>query len=581
VSRAEPPEGREKYRQRRRRPRPPRDDSGVPISVEIAEAFDLVPEIGEGWRWYDWPYLALSWLSQDWRRKLLPRSVLERLNLAINYLLPFNSHDRDLAWSLDDPHHNLVVPTDEHVNMPGIWVVELFPPTEIPALERAIARNKWDRLRLRLEGREGNQEMLERSRAGHGWTWWRIAELVSPDSRWFVPNAVRTELPKEFDLAEFRAIQVGVGLTAVIAEFRLTDEAATALDTEWHHAHEPQLVRRPGTRPRSLDRQWSAFRETQLVRKGLHDSARKFLASKLPGYFASNRRPQPLLDLLLLDKHDPTISHKRDLGWSDALRALGLSSHDIYHVKSPDLPKLLLAQVEGSLHEVLRDDPTWTLWGKRDAVVKALGEGGLGGYGSDLNRAIASRLVDNMYNLLVMLAVSSFLSISEEQYAGVRDRAGRDHGKFKPRALKSLRSAILTLSINLSSVHRDVSAFWKRKWRWEGDAEFTYNEAPFVKAQDKAAGRPTKKPINYNEELKKLHEEWFARLLESDRDYRDILSTVASLGASADSYKMGRLALWVAIASLTVAVAAVLVANLGENSLLGEIWRWLNMWFGS
>lgn len=574
-----PSNDRERYRQRRRRPRPARETNGVPISDEIAEAYDLVPEIGEGWRWYDPPYRLLSWLSRSWRRKLFPRSVLERFNLGVNYLLSYNAHDRDLAWSRDDPHHNLVVPTDEHVNMPGIWVVELFPPTEIPALERSIARHKWDRMRLRLEGREGNREMLERSRAGHGWTWWRIAELISPNSRWFVPNSVRTELPKEFDLAEFRAIQVGVGLTAVIAEFRLTDDAAMALDAEWHSAHEPQIVRKRGTRPRPLDRQWAAFRETQLVRKGLHDSARNYLASKLPGYFASNRRPQPLLDLLLLDKYDPTVSRKRDLKWSNALRALGLSSHDIYHVKSTDLPKLLLDQVEGSLHEVLRDDPTWTLWGKRDAVVKALGEGGLSGYGSDLNRAIASRLVDNMYNVLVMLAVSSFLSITEEKYAGIRDKASRDHGKFKPRALKSLRRAILSLSLNLSSVHRDVSAFWERKWRRDGDAEFTYNEPPYLKSQDKAAGRDSMKPFSYNDELRRRHDEWFNALLQSDRDYRDILSTVASLGASADSYKMGRLALWVAVASLAVAVGAVLVADLGD-SLLGRLWQQIELWLG-
>ena len=580
MSDGEPADNRERYRQRRRRPRPTRETSDVPISVEIAEAYDLIPEIGEGWRWYDPPYRLLSWLSLGWRRKLFPRPMLERFNLGVNYLLSFNSHDRDLAWSRDNPHHNLVVSTDEHVNMPSIWVVELFPPTEIPALERSIARHKWDRMRLRLEGREGNREMLERSRAGHGWTWWRIVELVGPNSRRFVPNSVRTGLPKDFDLAELRAIQVGVGLTAVVAEFHLTDEAAMALDTEWHRAHEPQIVRRRGTRPVPLDRQWSAFRETQLVRKGLHDSARKYLASKLPGYFASNRRPQPLLDLLLLDKHDPTISRTRDLRRSDALRALGLPWHEIYHVKSTDLPKLLLDQVKGSLHEVLRDDPTWTLWGRRDAVAKALGEGGLNVYASDLNRAIAARLVDNMYNLLVMLAVSSFLSISGEKYAGIRDKASRDHGKFKPRALKSLRRAILSLSINLSSVHRDVSAFWARKWRWEGDAEFTYNESPYTKAQDKAAGRESKKPFSYNDELKKRHTEWFNTLLDSDRDYRDILSTVASLGASADSYKLGRLALWTAVASLTVALGAVLGADLGKDSLLGTLWQQFELWFG-
>ncbi len=60
--------------------------------------------------------------------------------------------------------------------------------------------------------------------------------------------------------------------------------------------------------------------------------------------------------------------------------------------------------------------------------MEALDEKGFDGYGSDVNRAIAARLVDNMYNLFVMLAVTDFLAVSEGQRAEIRDKQVSDTG---------------------------------------------------------------------------------------------------------------------------------------------------------
>jgi hypothetical protein len=111
-------------------------------------------------------------------KKVLPRFVREWLYFGLNYLIPFNEHDRHKIWSTSDPLENVTVPSNERVFVPGLWVVELFPPSEFASLEEIIESNSWDRRRRYIFGREGNREMMERSRSGEGWTWWPLAEIA-------------------------------------------------------------------------------------------------------------------------------------------------------------------------------------------------------------------------------------------------------------------------------------------------------------------------------------------------------------------------------------------------------------------
>lgn len=570
---------REKYRQKSRVPRPELAPDSDPISREIHESYDLVPEIGNGYRWYDYPYRWLKWIADSWPRRVLPGSVRNWIYTGINYLRLFNEHDRNKAWSLESVHHNVFVPETEHVNVAGLWLVELFPPTELPALETALARNGWDRPRPYAAQEDGNREALQRARSGSGPRWWRLVDIVRRDSQWFVPDGVRAELPEEFEYVAIRAIQVGAGLTAVVADVHLSDTAAKSLDKEWHRPHEPILLKGQG-RPRPLDRQWATFWEVQSERKRLHTLARDWLATQLPGFFALNKESQPLLDLLLFDSIDPTImsredqDHETNLKTHDALRALGVTEPVIYQLLSPSLPKLVLSPLDGPMHRGLGEDPTWTLWGSRPAVIEALGEGGLRGYGGgDQNRAIASRLVDRMFNLFVMIAVSRFLTLTEAEYAAIRDQASKRHGKFKPKSLKHLRESFLRLSLNLTSVYRDTMSFWNRSWRWDGDAEFRYHRTPSEAREVRQVEGSEEEPESFNDLLRERQKKEFIELIGADRDYRDILSTVASLGASADSYKVSRVALWVAVASLVVAIGTVVVSDIGPDSVIAYLWK--------
>ncbi len=553
------------------------EDPVLAGSSYVRDAYEKVPGIGDGRRWYDFPYKILSWLLSSWRRKLLPRRFRDGLNYGLNYLIPFNEHDRHKMWSLEDPLHHITVPEDEHVNVPSIWVVELFPPSEFASLSETIQHNSWDKGRVYFLDRESNREMLERSRSGEGWTWWRLAEIASANSPYWSPDATREKLDPMFGAVELKAIQIGGGLTAVLAHFHLTDVASKSLDFTWHTPQEPQLVRGMG-RPRAESREWATYRITQEARRMLHDAARAWMAKRCPGFFAGNSEPQPLMDMLLMDKFDPISGDRTDRELSDALRALGLTGYEVLRRTSPDIPQLLLSPVEGSICPALEPKRTWALWGNRESIASI--DEHLAGYGSDTNRAIAHAAHDRMGNFIVLLAVSDFLAVMEAKFAVLRDSARTGHGTFKAKGLQRLRENFLTLSLDLTSVSRDVDMFWRREWRTEGDARFTVDYAPWIKAQDEAEGRKRFTPIDMNDDLRLRHRKWFKQLIAADRDYRDILSTVASLGASVDAFKVGRAALGVALAAMGVALVTLLVTNIGDHTAVGGITSWLGKHFG-
>lgn len=538
------------------------------ISRRVAEAFEKVPPIGEGWRWYDFPYRLLAWFSTGWRKKLSPRRALNGFSYWISYLIPFNEHERHKVWDPSDKLSNFTVPDDEHVRMPCVWVVELFPPSEFAALQAAIGRNAWDG---RHVGRESNSEMLLRSREGKGWNWWTLTEVSGLEAgRWF-PDGSREKLPPEFDAIQLKAIQIGQGLTAVLARFWLTDDASEYLDRVWHAPHVPALVWGDGL-PRAEQRNFAAYRITQEARYRIHAAARAWLRLRCPGFFASAGESHTLLDVLLMNGFNPLSGQRASRELDDACRALGLAEHGFLERTSPDLPMLALVPTRLSLAPALKSERTLALWGQRNAVVAASTH--LDAYGSDQDHAIASRYSDAIENFLVTVAISHFLEAAEARYSALRDNARTHHGRFKPDALKKLRQHLLTQSLDLVSVREDLEQYWRQRPEHEDEAKFALDFAPHIREVDAAQGRKQFEPIDLNKQMRVQQRGDFARLIKADKDYRDIVATVASLGASMDASRMGRRALLVTVASLLVAVVTVLVANFGDDSVLRRLLDW-------
>ncbi|MFI7594003.1 hypothetical protein [Micromonospora sp. NPDC049359] len=540
------------------------------ISARVSDAFEKVPPIGDRWtRWYDLPYKLLWFLQTNWRRKIIPKPAHRAFRRWSINLSQFNELERDRIWDPTDRLHDFQVPADEHVYTPAIWVIELFPPSAFARLERAIDRNGWDRDRWMSGAQDTNVNMLLKSRARRGWSWWRMASIQDINGTYMMPDGVRAQLPPEFSYIDLKSIQVGSGLTAVVAHIQLSELGATQLDEVWHQPHEPMLTRRDG-RLHALDRMWAGFHVTQTARERLHQLARRWMNECCDGFFGEFNSPQTLIDMLILDQHDPTdVSEDRGRDQSDAFRALGITETRVRHYTSPEIPKMHLVPTSPSLARGISTDRTWALWGQRQAVLDSATY--MTGYGDDPNRAIAHRYGDAIESFLVTLAVSDLLETVEARYALLRDRARAQHGRFKAKVINDLREQLLTLSIDVATLQRDLERSWKSRPRFEEEAEFTIEYSPLYRPNSDRADEP----IHMNTELRKRQKEWFEELTAADRDYRNILSTVASLGASVDAARTGRRALRVAFVSLAVAFVTVVATDVGDSSLLHEVMEFL------
>lgn len=536
------------------------------ISEKVDRLFDLVPEIGTRWRWYDIPYRLLTWLLSGWRRQLWPWRVRRIFNKGLNFMLSFDHYERLKVELLDDPMENLIVPEGEELEQGGIWVIDFFPPSHYTSLNDSLRKNGWDKegYSTRLYGT--NAEQIARARRGVGSSWSRLGTVTNPDSRFSAFEAKRETLPKEFSLIELTAVQVGRSLTAVIAFVRLSDVGKKALNNVWKAQHEPILTWQGFRRPDVQGRLFAGFRATQSERQRLHDIAREWLSSRCGGFFSASELGQPVIDFGLFSRFDPT-SQGPYHSMRDPLRALGLDENYLYNYVSPQLPGIVLVPPshlnDGA--KTLRN--SWGIVGSRVRVSELNDRPGYGERPFDVT-TLAAMFDDEVRAIALYIAVEAYIDEVRGTYAVAIDRARSRHRRFSARRLEQLRGELLTTSLDLPVVARDAATLWDERWRYRNGIELSAEPVPGVHP-------PAPERRDLIAEFGKRREQGFSQILEEDAIYREVLSTVSSLGASAEASRLGRRALVTALVSLSVAVVALLVANTGGETLWSELLRWL------
>src|SRR5271166_2806043 len=175
---------------------------------------------------------VLYWVRRTRAAKLAPDRFLTPIDYLINLNMQYRDHRRALAgfrWGEED---ECTVPPTDHVRIPSLFAVELFPPSVKENLDRAIKQTRWDTKQLRMYGRH-YMPTPDEARSGDGWPWWNHGEVVRRGSNVTVGDAVRRKMPKAFDRVELKALQIGQGVTAVMAKFDLNYAAISRLDEAW------------------------------------------------------------------------------------------------------------------------------------------------------------------------------------------------------------------------------------------------------------------------------------------------------------------------------------------------------------
>jgi hypothetical protein len=367
-----------------------------------------------------------------------------------------------------------------------------------------------------------DRDLLAKDRAGTGWQWRNLGAFTRYGRlARTTPDARETGLPPEFDEVALSEVQIGEAITAVVATFYLTTEGSRKVSSTWYEDHRPELVHGRGQWPRPEPAQFTAFRRTQQAREATHANARGWLAKTFPGFFATNREPQPLVDLLLFTLRDATLEENPDRRQDDAYRALGLTEHSTIQT-SPELPAMNLERVDPHATGYVNSARTWALWGNRQAIIDQNAQR-MSKYGDVDNWAIVGFASQGMQDYLLRLSISEMLSVYHARYSALRDTARIRHGRFRLRNLEQLRTDILVLSLNVSLIERDITAFNRRNYRYEYDAMFTRDAAPWQKRINEKLGYPARDRVDTNREMASDQARLLEQLRADDEQYRNIL----------------------------------------------------------
>lgn len=529
-------------------------------SERIKRLFDLVPEIGTKWRWYDIPYRLFSLCLRYLPRCILPPVGRRVLISGINFLLAFNQHERNKVESRDDPRENLILPEHAKLRQGGLWTIELFPPSKYRALEESLRKNGWEQSIL-IGFDETNIESVQRARQGQGASWSKLVTIATAEANYVGREIKREELPQEFEFIELTAVQVGAGLTAVVAFFKFSECGQSSLDKVWRKNHEPTFSWQGFQKPRIVNRFFSAIEATQEERLRLHGLARKWLGQKCPGFFASQSLSHPVLDLNLFEGIDPAAGQELSAA-TEGLRALGMQSFVRDLFVSPEMPGAVLIPTQGNFspHEPLRN--CWAIAGEYESVANANERVGYG------EKPYSPGTIGCMFNydarsFLLYLAVMHYLYEQRAVYSVARDLAAVRHREFSIEEARQLSAELLESGLDLPTMARDCRQLWDKGWRkWNGI---------------QVTSVPPKEDLPHREEFDLIQafgersEDQFDQLLDEDKSYRTVLSTTAALGASVESARIGKTALWVAGGSMAVAAVSLIMTEPGGHSMLAML----------
>jgi hypothetical protein len=539
------------------------------LTSETTKADDEPAERVERDRSFQRVRKFLSWARRTRVARRLPDRFLKPVDYLLNVIIQYQDHRNMLSGFRQSHWDEFTVSPTDHVRIPTLFIVELFPPSVIRNLERANMRNRWVSKQSRWI--PGYMPKLDEARSGDAWSWWNLGEVVRRGSGVTVGDATQGKMPEELDRVELKALQIGQGITAVMAKFDLNEAAVSRLDESWHRDYKPEMYwgKWGGPWPRPLDKDFVAYRRVQEERGHLHRVARQWFSAKCPGFFASNNQPQPLLDIVLFDEISAYPEKRPARGVDGAVRALGLP-HTVHVQKSTKFPAMTLGERQIRSDSDMEDRRTWALWGNRaeilDGLAKSLAAHGLGQHDS----SIAHYTQEAIEDYFLRLSISEMLEVCQARYASMRDTA-RQHGQ-----LGRLRTSLLTLSVDMSSIDRDIRAYNALGWRRDY-AQFFFEDAPFLVAEHNEHGIESIEPINMNERLLTEQTRMLETLRAADNDYRSILTAASSLTSSLQSIRMARTAIWVAIGSLGVAAVTLLITDMSKHSLFGIVAEWLGL----
>ncbi len=467
-----------------------------------------------------------------------------------NQMLAKQLHERELSASRDDPSRNLVVPSDERVELPILWVTEFYSPSYASGLTEALQSRSWPADSWGTLTGDNLQDRLRRAREVNAFSSGRVGTFVDIASKTLPPlgGAQSERLPEGIGRIEVWLVTIAPALTVVVATCFLDKDGKDRLDNTLRADYQARLER-PGGRIRIRTRRDEAVGAVLRERDRIHAEARQWLVGKAPGIFATEGEGQlPVLDVLLTHRYDPLADF--DPKDSGLRSALGLSRLANGRIVLADSPEFRLDQKEALGEDIFR----WTLCANYSAVFP--NETFEHYWGQTRSaEAIATALEADGWgrSLLIRLAISQLIDVKVRGMNRSRDLANGIHdGRSPVRSIKELRRTVLTNSIDLDAIATGINEFTSDRRRYERDVPRLRIEPSDSNTQedDVLSG------------LARRQAESLKDLLEADRSMTERLEVVASLTSSLSGIRSQRWAAALSVVAIAIAATAGYISYL-------------------
>jgi hypothetical protein len=454
-----------------------------------------------------------------------------------------------------EENYDGVLVDDEGVQIPAVWVVELYTPSTINGLLKGISDLGWD------QGLSRNDSLLKWMsdvRQGRYAGWINLGLVSSPNSKNFMRERV-ADLPYGVTAAMPVLMSLTPSLTAFVVLFIFEDSTADSLVSILREKF-TTLIRRD-----SLLRPWHVVRhilfnshirlghaiyspdlirreKIQVHLKQLENGCIKWVHAHIPGAFASLPDiPTPTATLLVTEKVRPLSDEARRIR---AFEGLGINQYHGIWESSKWVGARLVMPIRGWEE---KENRLVFACRRFDAFPEEPGY-----HNPSSNWTISQRADDYVQRLLARQAITCLLDGYHQTLSSLRDKSAQD-GKYRPvRDLKELRALVRTKLYDINTCTQEIVEFVKSDFDYCDDVmNMTY-------ISHKGNGK-----IDL---LSNMRSHQTQRALQVKRDADLLLSTLSTSSNISQTISNIRLQQFVAVLTILSVVIAVIALRVSSPS---------------
>ena len=483
------------------------------------------------------------------RRRYLPpfikRYALRRMDVIA-------ARDSARFFGRRDPADNqdTRMPVGEQVQVPVIWLTELYTPTTLVGLLDGLPQ-----LLAKAEGidrgREDLSEWVRMARRRGGGAWRMLPYVFPPDSALSWPDRIVDALPDGIAFARLGIYTLTSTVTAVTAMFQLDEACSRALGTIVNQDMSTRTKLLPHGGHTISDVRSQKQEAADAWRTRLRADTAGWLAERLPGSFHRLASGQlSAIEFLLTEKQppweEPAGSERRVRGWR---QLLDLEDFDGYW-QCASLAWLRLRERRfhgrgpGQRHVL-------TLAGLRPELLTTFPQTTAGT--SQLDQALR-HLDFSVIPLANRWALTALLRELDEQLAVTRDLTERASSKRSPRALTQIQQQLIRTGMDSQIVAADIVRYAENEMSWRHEI------LDFTDVQPPALAQQMTPQASLADTMRQGQINLGGRVTQAEADLRDLLNTSAQLTAAAENLRLQRRVWWLTCVSLLVAAIAAAAA---------------------